>query len=139
MRSLAVGLSLLFIPLSIGGLAGVVGANDHPAARLVVSSGLAILSVYLLAESFLVQVRVGADFVEHSSPWRRRRRVAWGDIRDWSRDDVNGYLILQTPQGKIRISDFMVGARALAERLNRDRYQRMMAVPEEVNKAHGLD
>lgn len=117
-RSWRVLLSLPSIPLFLvaaGGLLGIVGGHEPRQTTVFGSLGLLILAGYALLEVNFVSIAVDQVGLVHRSPWRRRRSIPWREIYGHSRSDFNGWVVIETAQGKLRVSDFMGGAGELIQ------------------------
>jgi hypothetical protein len=109
---------VLFFAIGVGGVTGVLGgANESRTEQLLFSAPLLAFGIYLPLEFHLVSITVDSHGLTHRSPWRRRRVVPWTEVTGCHRSFLNEWIVIETRRGPIRMSEFLVGALELEQRV----------------------
>jgi len=112
LTAMAVGLA----GVAVLGLLGIVGgAHESRTTVVLCSSALLMVGVVVILELNFVWIEVDEVGLVHRSPWRKCRRIPWAEVQGCSRSDFNGWLSVETSQGRVRVSDLMLGSKEFTE------------------------
>lgn len=117
-------MTLLGIPPIVIGVLGAFGllpTVDSRASALLFSPIFLALGAYVILEATFISITFDREGIQHRSPWRRRRSIPWREVRGYCRFEFNQYWVFDTEQGRVRVSDYLSGSRALSLFLSGER------------------
>jgi len=120
-RALNILVGLLFVLFFFATVHNAIYGSkvDSYAIALLVPLVLSVAGGYLFVETSWVSVLLSDATLQHISPWRCDRMVAWGDVVGVSYSSVNNWYLLYTrSQGIVRISIMLRGADVVLEYLD---------------------
>jgi len=94
-------------------LVGAPTWDDLPGV-LMAFFGIAIPLIVATVEAHGVEHRIGRDGITRHSPWSGELFVRWGEITNVTYRASAQWIVVHSPRGKVRISEYLSGLPSLA-------------------------